>query len=83
MSTHAQTPDSIQRAKIRQLQERLAAGVDLETGRVPQRARPLVSICSWCEDGPEQTAAARANGYDVTHGICPACKVKFEAGAKP
>lgn len=42
------------------------------------RSRSLVSICGWCPDAQEQTIAARANGYDVTHTMCPACQIKFE-----
>ena len=42
--------------------------------------RPLVSVCSWCPDSQEQTANARANGFEVTHGMCEPCRVKFEAG---
>lgn len=95
---HAATPDSVARAKIRQLADRLEAGADLETGRMERTiedaqrahhqlpsepARRLVSVCGWCKDAPEQTAAARAHGFDVTHGICEACRVAFEAGAKP
>ena len=37
----------------------------------------LVTVCGWCPDAQEQTASARANGFDVTHGICPACEAKW------
>jgi hypothetical protein len=40
----------------------------------------LVTVCAWHEDAAKQTAAAMAKGYEVSHGICPACLVKFEAG---
>lgn len=39
----------------------------------------LVFVCAWCPDRVEQTRAARAAGFEVTHGICPACELKFEA----
>jgi hypothetical protein len=40
---------------------------------------PLVVICSWCPDSPEQVASARAHGYDVTSTICPTCYAKVSA----
>ena len=45
----------------------------------------LVKVCSWCPDAAEQTASARAHGYDVTHGACPACAAKLlaECEAEP
>jgi len=39
--------------------------------------RKLVSVCGWCPDVEEQTAAARAHGFDVTHGICAACAIRW------
>lgn len=33
----------------------------------------LVSVCAWCPDAKAQTEAIRAQGHEVTHGICPAC----------
>lgn len=40
-------------------------------------ARPVVSVCGWCPDHAEQTASARANGYDVTHGLCAVCEAQL------
>lgn len=39
----------------------------------------LVTVCAWCPDSAEQTAAARAQGREVTHGICPSCQAKMES----
>jgi hypothetical protein len=40
--------------------------------------RRIVTVCGWCPDAPEQTAAARAHGFDVSHGICPACEKRWQ-----
>jgi hypothetical protein len=40
---------------------------------------PLVKVCSWCPTAAEQTAAARAHGFEVTHGICDVCSARVEA----
>lgn len=37
------------------------------------RNKTLMSVCAWCPDKAARTAAAEAAGYDVTHGVCPAC----------
>jgi mono/diheme cytochrome c family protein len=42
---------------------------------------PLVTVCAWCPDATEQTAAARAHGHEVSHGICAACVARLEAEA--
>jgi len=49
-----------------------------QVARTPfaDRPRPLVTICAWCYDAAHQTAAARANGFDVSHTICPACAAR-------
>jgi len=39
--------------------------------------KKLVMVCAWCPDKEEQTASARAHGFDVTHGICDVCKAKY------
>lgn len=44
-------------------------------GEIP--VRQIVTVCGWCPDAREQTIAARANGYDVSHGMCDACAKKF------
>ena len=45
-------------------------------------ALPMISICAWCSDSREKTAAAIAQGYSVSHGLCPACAVKVDAEMK-
>lgn len=39
----------------------------------------FVSVCAWCSDSQERTAALKRQGRTVTHGICPTCKENFEA----
>ena len=41
-------------------------------------AKPLVLICAWCVGAEARTAAAIAQGYDVTHGICESCLKAWE-----
>jgi hypothetical protein len=48
----------------------------------PIAARPIVTVCGWCADAAEQTASARAHGYDVSHGLCPACQAKLQLYAE-
>ena len=44
-------------------------------GMTPLGIRPkLVHVCAWCPDKEEQTASARAHGFDVSHGICESCR---------
>lgn len=35
--------------------------------------KPLVTVCGWCPDREDQAAAARACGFEVSHGLCAAC----------
>lgn len=42
------------------------------------RGPRLVRVCAWCPDAREQTLRAVRAGHEVTHGICEACKTKFE-----
>lgn len=54
---------------------------DLVKSRVPfglRTGRPLMAVCSYCPDAFQRTAEAHAQGYDVTHVICPACVAKME-----
>lgn len=44
--------------------------------------KKLVVVCGWCPDSQEQAAAARAHGFDVTHGICAACEEKMNQQAE-
>lgn len=37
----------------------------------------LVSVCAWCPDARQRTAAAHAAGHDVTHGICERHAAEF------
>jgi len=39
----------------------------------------LVTVCGWCHDSAEQTAAARAHGFDVSHGLCKSCEATLYA----
>lgn len=41
--------------------------------------KPIVTVCGWCPDRAEQTAAARALGFDVSHGMCAACAAAYQA----
>jgi hypothetical protein len=52
----------------------------LRNGAPPNMPRDLVKICAWCKDEHEQTAAARAQGFDVSHTMCPACSARMNAG---
>ena len=46
-------------------------GADLrEVFEGEQPARRLVAVCAYCPDAVEQTAAARAHGFDVTGRTC-------------
>lgn len=40
---------------------------------------PLVTVCGYCPDRVEQTAAARAHGFEVSHGMCVACAARLHA----
>lgn len=42
-----------------------------------QAPKQIVTVCGWCPDAQEQTTAARAHGYDVSHGICSACEARW------
>ena len=42
------------------------------------RADKFVIICAWCEDSKEATSHYESIGYEVSHGICPACLEKFK-----
>lgn len=39
----------------------------------------LVTICGWCPNARERTAAAIAAGHTVSHGICERCVPLFTA----
>ena len=39
----------------------------------------LVTLCAWCPETAERTAALKRLGRDVTHGICPTHAREFEA----
>lgn len=41
--------------------------------------KPFITVCGWCPDRAEQTASARAQGFEVSHGICFPCAAKLEA----
>ena len=57
-------------------------GQDIRTALAGEEpVRRIITICGWCPDAREQTLAARAHGFDVSHTMCSLCTVKFEAGA--
>lgn len=41
--------------------------------------RRIVMICGWCPNREARTAALRARGFDVSHGLCPACDARLHA----
>lgn len=42
-----------------------------------QPVKRIVTICGWCPDRIERTVAARAHGFDVSHGLCEACAARL------
>jgi hypothetical protein len=38
-----------------------------------------VTICAWCDDVRARTAMLKANGYEVSHGMCEACVNAWQA----
>jgi hypothetical protein len=40
--------------------------------------RPLAHVCAWCPDNRERTAAARADGFNVSHTMCAACAQRMK-----
>ena len=45
-------------------------------------AKKIVTVCASCYDAEEQTANARAHGFDVTYEDCAACTARRETSAK-
>jgi hypothetical protein len=39
----------------------------------------LVSLCAWCPETAERTAALKRQGREVSHTICASCLEQFEA----
>jgi hypothetical protein len=38
----------------------------------------LVRICAWCDDKEQKEKEAKAQGFEITHGICKKCaKIYF------
>ena len=37
----------------------------------------MITICAWCSDVHERTAHAIAQGHDITHGMCDACRAAW------
>lgn len=35
--------------------------------------RILKTVCAWCPDARERTREWVSAGFEVTHGMCPAC----------
>lgn len=50
------------------------------------RKKELKIVCAWCPDAKKKTKELEAQGYDVSHGICPKCldklKKKYKDGVK-
>lgn len=42
-------------------------------------SKPIATTCGWCRDAREQTARLSAQGFAVSHSICPPCKAKLDA----
>lgn len=59
----------------------LAFGV---AAKIHSLGKEPAKICAWCECGlgpnPGAEKVKQANGAIVTHGICPECAKKLEAG---
>lgn len=66
---------AIPRASLRGADVREALAGEVPIGR------QIVTLCGWCPDKAERTAAARAHGFDVSHGICPACSARLVSEA--
>lgn len=52
----------------------------IETFREQEKPKPIISVCGWCPDKDVKTAALKAQGFQVSHGICNTCHVTFFAG---
>jgi hypothetical protein len=48
----------------------------------PAQEQRMVTVCGWCPDAQEQTEAARAHGFDVSHTICSACEARWNEQAE-
>jgi hypothetical protein len=55
-----------------------AEGIFDEAGRY--LAPALIVVCAWCTPRAEQDALALQHPGQVSHGICPSCAAKLEAG---
>jgi hypothetical protein len=54
-------------------------GLCHQAGERPAKAEPqTVTICGWCPDAREKTAALVREGKRVSHGICPACQARID-----
>lgn len=45
------------------------------------KPKPIITICAWCPTKAENDRVLKANGFQVSHGICPTCKEKLMGGA--
>ena len=45
--------------------------------RQDRKSTGIRVVCAWCPDSQKQTRKLTAAGYQVTHGICPACRAKI------
>lgn len=74
-----QTPASIARAKAIQRAERIAAGVDVETGRPFPLAPPMVICSGWIEPRHEPIVLKDGDPTRISHGMCQHCSDALEA----
>lgn len=74
--SNCRTPEQVQQAY-----EAFANETDDCTPEVAQvlHVQTFVPVCAWCPDADDLTAAARGAGFDVTHAMCPACIVRWQA----
>lgn len=59
------------------LQPEVIRFTSIEIVRATADLPRLVQICSWCQDHHKTDPA----NLHASHGICPACLARFEAGA--
>jgi hypothetical protein len=52
----------------------------IQAFREAEKPKPIISVCGWCPDKDAKTAALKAQGYQVSHGLCHECHVKFFDG---
>lgn len=43
------------------------------------RPDKMAVVCAWCPDKAAGDDWAESRGYEITHGICPECRAKYNA----